>query len=119
MVEGMLKTLKQEYSLTGPIGTSILDTGDAVGAWTGANLAAVLFPTAETLSSVRSIAEARPEGLTMLVNPQWQDGQLVSDFGWGLWRARNEELVASFQETYTFKQLRVQGEDVRCVEVVR
>lgn len=109
----MLKTLKQEYSLTGPISTSILDPGDAVGAWTGANLAAVLFPTAETLSSVRSIAEARPEGLTMLVNPQWQAGQLVSDFGWGPWRARNEELVGSFQETYTFKQLRIQGEDVR------
>ncbi len=111
----MLKTLKQEYSLTGPIACEVLDQGDAVGAWTSANLAAILFPTAETLKGVRRIAEQRPEGLTVLVNPQWQGGQLVSDFGWGPWKARNEELVGSFQETYVFKQLRVQGEDVRYV----
>ena len=34
--------------------------GDAVSTWTGANLAAVLFPTAETLRQVRPLALTSP-----------------------------------------------------------
>lgn len=113
MVEEMLLELKKDPELGGRLTPTIIDDGDAVGAWTSDNLAIVLFPTAETLKQVRSIAEARPQGLVILANPQWNAGQVVSDFGFGPWRARNEELVGSFRETYTFKQLRVLGEEVR------
>jgi hypothetical protein len=54
MVESLLRSLKQDESLQGSLSSSILDQGDAVGAWTGPRLAAILFPTAETLKQVRA-----------------------------------------------------------------
>lgn len=114
MLEAMLLELKKEQALAGKLTPSILDDGDAVGAWTSDGMAAVLFPTAETLKQVRSLAEARPHGLSLLANPQWSSkGQIVSDFGWGPWRKANEELVGSFRQTYCFKQMRILGEEVR------
>lgn len=59
MVEELLKALKALPGLEGPLSARILDDGDAVAAWEGARLAAVLFPTGETLGEVRKIAEAR------------------------------------------------------------
>lgn len=59
MVEELLRGLKQLPGLEGPLVARILDDGDAVAAWEGGKLAAVLFPTAETLGEVRRIAEAR------------------------------------------------------------
>lgn len=63
---------------------------------------------------VREVAEKVGEqGLTLLINPQWQAGNLVPDFGIGPWRRRSEELVSSFQEVYVLKQLRIAGDNVR------
>jgi len=59
MVEELLRELKKLPGLEGPLSARILDDGDAVAAWEGKRLAAVLFPTAETLGEVRKIAEAR------------------------------------------------------------
>ncbi len=59
MVESLLRGLKQAPELQGPLGSELLDAGDAVAAWTGANLAAVLFPTAETLRQARALRLAR------------------------------------------------------------
>ncbi len=59
MVEELLRELKKLPGLEGPLSARILDDGDAVAAWEGRQLAAVLFPTAETLGEVRKIAEAR------------------------------------------------------------
>jgi len=59
MVESLLRALKQAPELQGPLGSELLDAGDAVAAWTGANLAAVLFPTAETLRQARALRLAR------------------------------------------------------------
>lgn len=59
MVEELLRGLKQLPGLEGPLAARILDDGDAVAAWEGSRLAAVLFPTAETLGEVRRIADAR------------------------------------------------------------
>ena len=53
------------------------------------------------------------EGLTLLVNPQWTSGNLVSDFGIGPWRRRNEDFVASFEQTYVLKQMRISGDNIR------
>ncbi len=45
----MLKELKQAAGLEGRLAGSILDQGDAVGAWQSDTMAVVVFPTAETL----------------------------------------------------------------------
>lgn len=52
MVESILRTVKQVEGLQGPLAANIWDQGDAVGAWTGKNLACVLFPTAAVLDKV-------------------------------------------------------------------
>ena len=56
MVEGLLKGLKKEDGLQGPLSSRVLDQGDAVGAWYGKDqggpLAAILFATSETLKQV-------------------------------------------------------------------
>lgn len=59
MVEEVLRAVKQLPGLEGPLSARLLDDGDAVAAWEGPRLAAVLFPTAETLGEVKKIAEAR------------------------------------------------------------
>ena len=59
MVEELLKELKKQPGLEGPLSARILDDADAVAAWEGPSLAAVLFPTAETLGEVCKIADAR------------------------------------------------------------
>ena len=99
MVEELLRELKQQAGLEGPLSARIVEDGDAVAAWEGSSLAAVLFPTGETLGEVRKVAEARPQGLVLIINPQWQGGNVVSDLGFLPWqRKANEQLVASFQE---------------------
>ena len=66
-------------------------------------------------AQVREISKrVGSEGLTLLVNPQWTSGNLVSDFGIGPWRRRNEEFVASFEQTYVLKQMRISGDNIRC-----
>lgn len=56
MVEGLLKGLKKDDQLQGPLSSKVLDQGDAVGAWFGKDqggpLAAILFATSETLKQV-------------------------------------------------------------------
>lgn len=61
-----------------------MDESDCVGAWQNERLAAVLFPTADTLPQVRQMARVKgPHRLMLVINPQWQmDGQIVSDFGY-------------------------------------
>lgn len=118
MVEELLRQLKQLRALEGPLAARILDDGDAVAAWEGAGLAAVLFPTAETLGEVRRIAEARRDGLVLIINPQYTtEGQLVSDFGIFPWqRKAAEDLIGSFAETFTLRQLRINGDDARLLK---
>lgn len=53
MVESLLRSLKKNDALQGPLSARILDQGDAVGAWTAPRLAAILFPTPETLKQAR------------------------------------------------------------------
>lgn len=52
MVEAILQGLKALPELSGPLEASIWDQGDAVGAWLGKKLVAVVFPTPETLPQV-------------------------------------------------------------------
>lgn len=63
---------------------------------------------------VREIVDGlKDAGLALLINPQWQPGNLVNDFGIGPWRRRSEDFVASFQEVYVLKQMRIAGDNVR------
>lgn len=118
MVESILRAVKQAEGLQGPLAANIWDQGDAVGAWTGKNLACVLFPTAATLDRLNKLSTGRdaPE-LVIIVNPQWETrGNLVSDFGFGQRKADAEKFIASFQPTYCLKQLRVYGDSVRSLK---
>ena len=52
MVESIIRGLKGVSDLQGPLQASIWDQGDAVGAWIGDKIVAVVFPTPETLPQV-------------------------------------------------------------------
>ncbi|KXZ44909.1 hypothetical protein GPECTOR_61g862 [Gonium pectorale] len=118
MVESILRTVKQTEGLQGPLAANIWDQGDAVGAWTGKNLACVLFPTAATLGKLTELVNSPgAPGLVLIVNPQWETrGNLVSDFGFGSRKAEAERFIASFQPTYCLRQLRVYGDSMRLLK---
>lgn len=119
MVEDLLRALRQLPGLSGSLRGAVLDDGDAVASWTGERLAAVLFPTAETLRDVRGIAEERgAEGrVVLLVNPQWNESEganVVSDFGILPWVVKaSKELVGSFTTVYELKSMRINGDELR------
>jgi len=115
MVEGLLKRLKLASSLQGRITAEWLDEGDCVGAWQSERLAAVLFPTAETLPAVRRIDDALSgKRLMLVVNSQWQpQGQIVSDFGFGKARRQAERFVESLESVYSLRRVRVLGDEIR------
>ncbi len=66
MVESILQGLKSTPELQGPLQASIWDQGDAVGAWLGDKLVAVVFPTPETLPQV---ADSPPSLSRQLLSP--------------------------------------------------
>lgn len=118
LVERLLAAVRRGApALGGRLDSRVLDDGDAVCEWANPALAAILFPTAETLSACVAAAEARDGiggGLTMIINPQWNDGpgQLVPDFGF-FGRAKKSAAAASFQLVYSLSQMRVSGDDTR------
>ena len=52
LVESILRNIKTADGLQGPLSADVWDQGDAVGAWSGKSLAAVLFPTADSMDQV-------------------------------------------------------------------
>eukprot|EP00899_Mesostigma_viride_P008058 jgi/Mesvir1/17253/Mv07663-RA.1 len=91
----------------------IIDGGDAVVAWEGDALAAVVFATGDSLPRIMEIAAKKPERPLLLINVQWQQSQqVVSDFGIGKQRAVAEEFVASFCQVYSLKQTRIKGRNM-------
>ncbi|KAK9810156.1 hypothetical protein WJX72_005755 [[Myrmecia] bisecta] len=111
MVESILRRLKVLSKLQGALNAEIWDQGDAVGAWGSDKLAAVVFLTPETIPKMRALAEGK--SLVLMINPQWQPGQLISDFGFGRRKRNAEEFVSAFQDTYFLKQFRIFGDNVR------
>ncbi len=52
--------------------------------------------------------------LVLIVNPQWETrGNLVSDFGFGARKEASERFIASFADTYSLRQWRVYGDQLR------
>lgn len=115
MIESLLLRLKRAEGLEGRITAEWIDEGDCVGAWQSEKLAAVVFPTADSLKEVRRIDDALSGNrLILVVNPQWQpQGQVVSDFGFGKNRRAAERYVASLDEIYYLRRIRVLGDEVR------
>lgn len=118
LVEALLLRLRsaEPEALGGRIMAEMLDDVDCVAAWQSDKLAAVLFPTADTLYALRQLASAPTEQprLILTINPQWsQGGNVVSDFGFGQARRDAERFIDSFPETYSLQRLRVMGDDVR------
>jgi len=83
--------------------------GEQVGVYTTASkkVLVVVTPTADVLKKLRKLEENK--GSTMiLMNPQWRTkGNLLSDFGIGPWRKKNEEFVALFASTYSLTEQRI------------
>tara|TARA_B100000401_G_C52731968_1_gene684036 strand:+ start:179 stop:1078 length:900 start_codon:yes stop_codon:yes gene_type:complete len=97
----------------------IVDDADAVVVLSTAGAKAMVFPTAETLGDLKSIATEN-DGLLATINNQIRtndDGSnLISDLGIGPWRKKNEEFLASFELTYWISEQRIQGETVRLLK---
>lgn len=51
---------------------------------------------------------------TLLINPQWRGGQVISDFGL-FFRKQKEEFVASFTPVYSVTPKRVSEMNIWCV----
>jgi hypothetical protein len=125
LVEELLRRVRAaDSALAGALAAEIWDEGDAVGAWTnrskGGGLSCVLFPTAQTLGRLRTMADeadawAAKEGkrpLTLFVNAQFQPD--LSDYGgpFGFGRAEALRDVQSFSPSFCFARRRVFGDDV-------
>lgn len=113
LLEGLIDT--QELAQENTTKTYILDDGDAVGVWESEKVVLVLFPNADCLEKVKTL-DNESGRLLLLVNPQWQGGQVISDFGFGAQRKQREEFVTRFNIVYYLKQLRILGEDVRVLK---
>jgi len=113
MVDSILGTLPGVPESDG-LKTSILDQADAVALWESKAVVAVLFPLAETLDKLKELASSDLERPVMYINKQWSSsGQIISDFGWGPWRAKRESFLAEFSPVFTLTSIRILGEDVR------
>ena len=70
--------------------------------------AAVVFPTADVLDELRALAgEQDRDQVLLLANPQWNLGNLVSDFGFGARREQSEAFVSGFGAVYTLIERRI------------
>eukprot|EP00475_Leptophrys_vorax_P030836 TRINITY_DN46507_c0_g1_i1.p1 TRINITY_DN46507_c0_g1~~TRINITY_DN46507_c0_g1_i1.p1 ORF type:complete len:359 (+),score=6.22 TRINITY_DN46507_c0_g1_i1:142-1077(+) len=94
----------------------VIDQEDAVVVWESKTVALVLFPTAETLSAVQELAGKDPNRTVIMVNPQWQPGQVVSDFGFGRRRKEAEEFLGSFLTAYSLRRTRIRSAEVTVVK---
>lgn len=78
--------------------------------WEGPEISAILFPQPQTLDVMISQAMMKRKEaprLQLIVNPQWQPGQIVSDFGFGQLKALRENFVNSFEDVFFMKQMSI------------
>ncbi|CAI5518194.1 unnamed protein product, partial [Closterium sp. Naga37s-1] len=94
----------------------VIDEDEAVVAWESKTVALVLFPTAERLPAVMELVNSEPERTLLLMNPQWQPGQVVSDFGFGSKRKQAEEFLGTFLTAYSLKRNRIRSYDVTLIK---
>ena len=69
-------------------------------------------------AQVEKLAAAAALRPALLVNPMWNlSGQFISDFGVGPWRKAKEDLVASFVESFSLREMRIRGQVLRVLRV--
>ena len=92
---------------------------DDVGKWEGDRIAAVIFPTADTVQLIRDLVEkGSKERLVMCVNPQWSlSGNVVSDFGIGAPSKRAEVFIKNFCDVFSIQTLTVLGDAITVMRV--
>ncbi len=87
------------------------DSGsDPCGVVSSGGFAVVVTPSAEHLESIRKLAaEADARGTALiLLNPLWNEaGQVVSDFGFGPWKAAAMSFLDTFAPAYTLQEKRI------------
>ena len=99
----------------------VVEDADAVVVLTTEGAQAMVFPTAETLPELKSLAgKSKKSGALAVVNSQIRtnnDGSnLISDLGIGPWKKKNEEFLAQFEMVYWLSEQRIQGETVRLLK---
>ena len=94
--------------------TEWVDQTDCVAAWQSRAMAALLFPTADSLPQLRSADRLLDaERLILVFNPQWQtNGQIISDFGFGKGRRDAEAYVGLFEDVFFVQRVRIYGDSV-------
>ncbi|CAD7701048.1 unnamed protein product [Ostreobium quekettii] len=108
LVESILLELKRQQGLEGRLEAQVLDEGDAVGCWESKKVAAVLFPVSDTVDQIRGLDRGYGGNrLLLMINPQWQPGQVVSDFGFGVQRKLREDFVDSFEKVFFQKEINI------------
>lgn len=75
-----------------------------------------LFPSVQSTGVWQATQAAgvdADEGkLALLINPQWQPGQVISDFGFGAKRRDCEKFLGGFQDVYYLRQQRISGDEI-------
>lgn len=109
----LTKALLQQMTMQTEFTERRLDEGGVEGEPCSAifpsskDLIAVVYPTADRLNDLRSLAKEKDRPL-LIVNPQWNEsGQVVSDFGFGPWKKAADEFLKQFEESYVLKEQRV------------
>jgi hypothetical protein len=51
----------------------------------------------------------------MMVNTSWnaEGTNLINDLGFGPWKAANEAFIARFEETFSYREVRIRGQVLR------
>ncbi|KAK9791560.1 hypothetical protein WJX73_003397 [Symbiochloris irregularis] len=112
LFEGTIRDVKRLPGLQGKMTARWIDELEGTGMWKNEAMSAVVFPSAETLPTLRQLDEENQK-LLLILNPQWQTaGQLVSDFGFGRSAREAEAFLSSFEDVYAMRQLRIDGDVV-------
>ncbi len=102
--------------------------------WQSDKLAAILFPTADSLPLLRQLATTTPTTpttiptpphtdpcppprLLLCINAQWAvNGQIVSDFGFGQQKREAERFLESFADVYRIQRVDVMGDEMQLLK---
>jgi len=68
--------------------------------------AAFVFPFAENLNQIQELCKG--DDVVLIINPQWRNsGQIVSDFGFGPWKKKADDFLATFETTFSLTESRI------------
>lgn len=84
--------------------------------WKSKTIAAVLFPQPDSVDTLLAMSTKQREGLTpelmLMFNPQWQPGQVISDFGYGVLKDIREDFVDTFEDVFFMRRINIFSDSV-------